>query len=40
MMTGMTSSLPVVLLFLGLIIGAALGWLARAYSAQSAQPCT
>lgn len=38
MMTGMTSSLPVVLLFLGLIIGAALGWLARAYSAQSAQP--
>lgn len=38
MMAGMTSSLPIVLLFLGLIIGAALGWLARAYSAQSAQP--
>ena len=35
MMSGMTSTLPVLLLFLGLIIGAVLGWLARAYSTQS-----
>ena len=38
MMSGMTSTLPVLLLFLGLIIGAVLGWLARAYSTQSSQP--
>ena len=34
----MTSSLPVVLLFLGLILGAVLGWLAHAYSAARSQP--
>ncbi|MDO5032798.1 DNA recombination protein RmuC [Corynebacterium sp.] len=34
----MTSFVPVFLLFVGLILGAILGWLARAYSAQRSQP--
>ncbi|MGP5506641.1 DNA recombination protein RmuC [Corynebacterium flavescens] len=34
----MTSSLPVLLLFLGLVLGAVLGWLAHAYATTRAQP--
>ncbi|MDK8843319.1 DNA recombination protein RmuC [Corynebacterium striatum] len=34
----MSTALPVLLLFFGVILGAILGWLARAYSSSSSQP--
>ena len=38
MLEAMTSTLPVLLLFIGLILGAVMGWLAHSYSATRSAP--
>jgi len=38
MLEVMTSTLPVLLLFIGLILGAVMGWLAHSYSATRSAP--
>ena len=38
MLETMTSTLPVLLLFIGLILGAVMGWLAHSYSATRSAP--